>query len=147
MRREAVPESLRNTPCSDYEPTSLVSGPQLSQRRVAVVSTAGLMHLHDKPFSLGAVDYRILDTQSDQPLMMSHISTNFDRSGFVQDHNIALPLDRLRETAESGEIGSLARYHYSFMGATEPEKMQPAAQQLAKNLKGDEVDALILVPI
>ena len=111
------------------------------------MSTAGLMQRGDLPFSLGAVDYRILDTESDQDIMMSHISTNFDRSGFVQDHNVVLPLDRLRELAAEEKIGSVARFHYSFMGATEPEKMKAAAEVLARNLKGDEVDGLVLVPV
>jgi D-proline reductase (dithiol) PrdB len=147
MKKSDVPEVLANMPCAGYEATQLLAGPDLPQRRIALVSTAGLMHRGDKPFSLGAVDYRILDMASDQDIMMSHISTNFDRSGFVRDHNIALPLDRLREKAESKEIGSLAQFHYSFMGATEPEKMQAAATQLARNLRGDEVDGLILVPV
>jgi len=33
------------------------------------------------------------------------------------------------------------------MGATEPEKMKSAAEQLARNLRFDEVDGLILVPV
>ena len=78
---------------------------------------------------------------------MSHVSTNFDRTGFVQDTNVVLPLDRLEEKAAAGEIGSVARYHYSFMGATAPQAMRPAAEQLAKNLRDDEVDGLILVPV
>lgn len=32
---------------------------------------------------------------------MSHISANFDRTGFQQDWNIVFPLDRLRDLAES----------------------------------------------
>ncbi len=105
------------------------------------------MHRNDRPFSLGAVDYRILDAESDEPILMSHISTNFDRSGFVQDTNLVMPLDRLCTMAERGEIGSMARYHYSFMGATEPEKMKPAAEQLAATLGGDEVTGVLLVPV
>lgn len=105
------------------------------------------MHRGDRPFSFGAVDYRILDTESDRDIVMTHISTNFDRSGFVQDHNLVMPLDRLEEMASAGEIGSVARYHYSFMGATEPEKMEPAARLLTKALKGDEVDLALLVPV
>lgn len=105
------------------------------------------MHRGDTPFSLGAADYRILDTESDEPVLMSHVSANFDRTGFVQDTNLVMPLDRLKTLAEDGEIGSVARYHYSFMGATEPEKMKPAALQLAKTLKQDEVDGLLLVPV
>lgn len=45
---------------------------------------------------------------------MSHVSTNFDRTGFQQDWNIVFPLDRLQELAAKGIIGSVAAYHYSF---------------------------------
>ena len=147
MRREDVPESLAQRPAPTYEPTKAVSGPPLSQRRIAIVSTAGLMHRGDQAFDLGSADYRILDTEKDNDILMTHISTNFDRSGFVQDLNVVLPLDRLNEKATSGEIGSVARYHYSFMGATSPEQMESTARQLAKTLRGDEVDGLILVPV
>jgi D-proline reductase (dithiol) PrdB len=78
---------------------------------------------------------------------MTHISTNYDRSGFLQDVNVAFPLDRLRECAERGEIGSVARYHYSFMGATDPARMEGAAGDLAKVLAGDAVDLALLIPV
>lgn len=147
MKANDVPEALANTPCGEFSETKPVAGPALSERRVAIVSTAGLMHKGDRPFSLSSVDYRILDMESDQDIMMSHVSTNFDRSGFVQDHNLVLPLDRLQEKAANGEIASVARFHYSFMGAIEPQKLQSAAEQLATNLRGDEVNGLILTPV
>lgn len=147
MKEHDVPAQLADLECPGFSATPLIGGPPLSDRRIAVVSTAGLMHSNDPPFSLGAVDYRIIDAESDEPILMSHISTNFDRSGFVQDTNLVMPLDRLGTMAEQGEIGSMARYHYSFMGATEPEKMKPAAEQLAATLRGDEVTGLLLVPV
>ena len=147
MKESEVPEGLANLPCPEFTPTPPIKAGPVFERRIAVVSTAGLMHRNDRPFSLGAIDYRILDTESPEPILMSHVSTNFDRTGFVQDTNLVMPLDRLRSLAESGDIGSVARFHYSFMGATEPEKMQPAAEQLAAALRADEVDGLLLVPV
>jgi len=41
----------------------------------------------------------------------------------------------------------IAEYHYSFMGATDPAEMEPAARNLAVLLKGDRVDAALLVPV
>jgi D-proline reductase (dithiol) PrdB len=78
---------------------------------------------------------------------MSHVSTNFDRTGFQQDLNVIFPLDRLREMTERGEIGSVANFHYSFMGATEPEKMEQTVRKLASILKKDEVNSVLLVPV
>ena len=78
---------------------------------------------------------------------MSHISTNFDRTGFQLDLNTVFPLDRLNEMAEAGTIGSVAEYHYSFMGATDPVQMEQEARNLASILKKDHVDAVLLVPV
>ena len=78
---------------------------------------------------------------------MSHISVNYDRTGFQEDVNIAFPVDRLREMAASGEIGSVADYHYSFMGATDPQEMKPAVESLIGPLKADAVDAVLLIPV
>jgi D-proline reductase (dithiol) PrdB len=93
-------------------------------------------------------DYRVISGDIEAgDLVMSHISTNFDRTGFQQDWNVIFPLDRLQELAEKGIIGSVAAYHYSFMGATDPAEMEPSARNLAMLLKGDQVDAALLVPV
>ncbi|MDK1023549.1 MAG: glycine/sarcosine/betaine reductase selenoprotein B family protein [Gammaproteobacteria bacterium] len=147
MREHQVPVQLLSVPCPEFTTHPWQEGVPLKQRKVALISTAGLMHKSDRPFSLGHVDYRIIDTEAKSPLVMTHVSTNFDRSGFVQDHNLVLPLDRLNELAAAREIGSVARYHYSFMGATEPEKMEPAARLLAQILARDEVDLALLIPV
>ncbi len=57
------------------------------------------------------------------------------------------PLERLRELAARGVIDSVARFHYSFMGATSPAAMAPAALALAPLLQRDGVDALLLAPV
>ena len=74
-------------------------------------------------------------------------AVNYDRTGFQDDVNICFPLDRLREMAADGEIGSVADFHYSFMGATDPELMRPHAERMAKLMKDDGVDTVLLVPI
>ena len=135
-------------PCPTFERTPWVSGPALSERRLALISTAGLHRRGDRPFSIGATDYRIIPvaTAANQ-LVMSHLSTNFDRTGFQQDWNVVFPLDRLKELAAKQEIGSLARYHYSFMGATDPLPMEATVRRLAEILKKDKVDSALLVPV
>jgi len=147
MRPEDVPERLADLHCLDLGAPAAEPGPPLSERRVALISTAGLSHAGDRPFSLGSADYRIVDVEDDRPLVMSHISTNFDRSGFAADVDVVFPLRRLQEKAERGEIGSVSRYHYSFMGATDPAEMKPAADQLAGLLAADQVDLALLIPV
>jgi D-proline reductase (dithiol) PrdB len=139
---------LLNLECPVFESTPWVSGPPLNERRIAIVSTAGLIRRGDRPFSVGGRDYRIIP--GDLPakdLLMSHISANFDRTGFQQDLNVVFPLDRLRELSRDGVIGSVARFHYSFMGATPPEEMEPVARAMAGLLREDRVNGALLVPV
>jgi len=147
MRAEDVPERLAGVPCADLGDPTAVGGVPLAQRRVALVSTAGLMHRGDRPFSLGSADFRVIDALDPRPLQMSHVSTNFDRSGFAADVNVVFPLNLLEDRAAAEGIGSVARYHYSFMGATDPEQMFDAAAHLAELLKEDRVDLALLIPV
>jgi D-proline reductase (dithiol) PrdB len=140
---------LAKLPCPVFDSTPWVDTPPLNELRVAIVSTAGLHHRDDKPFSFDTTDmYRVIPTDiSSNDLIMSHVSTNFDRTGFAQDWNVVFPLDRLKELSEEGAIGSVADFHYSFMGAMEPEKMEASARSIAVTLKKDKVNAVFLVPV
>lgn len=145
---DALRGALEGLECRSYDTKPWVEGPPLNERRVAIISTAGLLKRGDHPFSIGATDYRVIPGDTDSgDVVMSHVSTNFDRTGFQQDINVAFPIDRLRELADEGVIGSVAEYHYSFMGATDPDDMAPKAQELAGLLKKDNVDAVLLAPV
>ena len=135
-------------PCPTFDTTPFVAGPPLSERKVALISTAGLHRRSDRPFRVGSVDYRLIPkgTPADE-LVMSHISTNFDRTGFQSDMNMVFPLDRLNELVDRGIIASLADYHYSFMGATEPRQMKMAAASLTAVMRKEGVNAVLLVPV
>lgn len=139
---------LLNMPMPTYETRPWVDGPPLKERRMAVVTTAGLHGRDDRPFSVGVPEYRVIpnDVKAND-LVMSHVSVNFDRSGYQQDLNVAFPIDRMRELAEQGEIGSLGTYHYSFMGANNPDDLEPNARRLAGILKSDGVDSVLLTGV
>ena len=70
-----------------------------------------------------------------------------ERRGFQQDLNVVFPVERLKELAAEGAIGSVADYHYSFMGSTEPDDMEPLVREIAGYLKEDCVDAVLLAPV
>jgi D-proline reductase (dithiol) PrdB len=116
----AQAKRLAELECPDFETRPWVTGPPLSQRRVAIVSSAGLVVRGEEPFRGRDADYRVIPpgTGPDR-LLISHISVNFDRTGFQEDWNVVFPLDRLRELAAEGAIGSVAR------GATDPVQMAP----------------------
>ena len=152
-RLNQLPEPMRsyiaNLQCPTFTTQPWVSGVPLTKRRVSIISTAGLHHRDDRPFTIMPGDlYRIIQGNIEaSDLVMSHVSANFDRTGFQQDWNILFPLDRLRELSDQGIIGSVADFHYSFMGATDPMQMESTARDLAGILKKDKVDAVMLVPV
>jgi D-proline reductase (dithiol) PrdB len=134
--------------CPVFTEDPWVAGPPLAERRVAIVSTAGLQRRGDRPFGKGAADFRLIPGDiAAADLVMSHISVNFDRSAFQQDFNVVFPIDRLGELAAEGVIGSVAGVHYSFLGSTLPQEMEATVRHLAPLLKADGVDAVLLVPV
>ena len=145
---ETVRDWLVALDCPQFDSIPWVTGPPLIERRVAIVTTAGLQRAGDARFSADASDYRAIPADvAAADLVMSHISSNFDRTGYQQDVDVVFPLERLIELAREGAIGSVADVHYSFMGATAPEDMEPAAREVAHLLRRDRVDLALLVPV
>ncbi len=139
---------LAELECPDFSTRPWVAGPPLSERRVAIVSSAGLVRRGENPFRGRDADYRAIPSDTTAAdLLISHISINFDRTGFQEDRNVVFPLDRLRDLEREGAIGSVADTHYSFMGATDPVQMEAYAREVAGRLKQDGVDAAILPPV
>ena len=143
-----VAANLLRLPLPEFETTPWAEPPPLSKARVAIISTAGIHRRSDPKFAGGAIDYRLIPADLDYAdLIMSHVSVNFDRSGFQQDVNVVFPLQLLKELADRGEVGSVASWHYSFMGATDPSRLAETAPQVARLLKEDGVTAAVLVPV
>jgi len=139
-------QKIRDLP--DFGATPFVAGPSLARRRVAIVTTSGLHARGDRPFDIGAADYRVIPGEMPaSELVMSHVSVNFDRSGFQEDVNVVFPIDRLRELAADGVIGAVSDFHYAFMGAAPIRALEPKAKELATLLKKDRVDAVLLTPV
>lgn len=121
----------------------------LAESTVAIVSTAGIHRREDTPFRIGAIDYRLIPGDVDfGEVVLSHISANFDRSAYQQDPNIMFPLDRLHEMAETGEIGGVSNWHYSFMGALpDPTRLDETGTEVGNLLAADGVDVALLIPV
>jgi D-proline reductase (dithiol) PrdB len=151
-RIEDIPEPTRtavaNLPCPSFDTAPFVGGPALSQRRVAIVSSAALIRRGDKPFPFGSGEYRAVPGGwNNNDILVSHVSINFDRAGFQRDINVVYPIDRLRELASEGVIGSVADTHYTVMGSTDPAAMLEAADGIAAALLADRCNAVVLAPV
>jgi D-proline reductase (dithiol) PrdB len=152
MRLERLPPEMAkrmgDLECPTFTTTPWVEGRPLKERRVAIVSSAGLTVRGDRVFRGRDADYRAIPSATQaNDLLCSHISINFDRNGFQEDWNVVFPLDRLNELAVAGTIGSVAATHYSFMGATDPVQMVDGAKEVAGRLKADHVDAVLLTSV
>jgi D-proline reductase (dithiol) PrdB len=144
----AQAKRLAEVECPDFATRPYVSGPPLSKRRIAIVSSAGLFRRGSEPFRGRDPDYRVIPGDIKwEDLLTSHISVNFDRTGLQEDWNVVFPLDRMKELADERVIGSVADTHYSFMGASDPLQMEPHARALAGRLKQDRVDSVLLAPV
>ena len=141
-------ERLNRRYSAPFEQTPWVEAPRLKDARVAIVTTAAIHRFDDRPFAGHHGDYRVVPGDINyNDLAMTHSSTNFDRSAYQQDVNVCFPLDHLRTLAGLEEIGSVADWHYSFMGSTAPQRMEPAATEVSKLLIRDNVNLVLLIPV
>ncbi len=128
----------------------------LEESSVALISSAGLALKTDRPFDQegekqnpwwGDPSYRILPrtaTGEDVKLYHLHIHPRVAE----QDLNTILPLQRLLELEDRGEIGRSAAHHYSFMGYTlQPQVLlQESTPAMIRHMKRDGVNVVVLVP-
>jgi len=129
----------------------------LSACRVALVSTAALAVDGDEPFDQegerrnpwwGDPSFRVLprDTRTGGAVSWHlHIDTSVP----ARDLDSVLPLARLAELESEGFVGSSAPSHYSFMGyiLKEKELLESSVPAMIAQMKREEVDAVLLVPV
>ncbi len=137
----------------DWTPGAVLRKP-LGEATIACVSTASFFLPDQEPFDEsvrgGDFSYREIPAEANLASMgMSHRSDAFDEEGLLEDYNLALPVDRLAEMAESGEIGAVAPRHFSFQGSIPaPGRLiKQTAPEVAEKLKSDGVDGVLLTPV
>jgi D-proline reductase (dithiol) PrdB len=129
----------------------------LRECTVALVSTAGIARNDDRPFDQegerrdpwwGDPTFRKVPlgtTEKDIRVYHLHIDPRFGEA----DLDVLLPMRRLAELADEGVVGRPAPTHYSFMGyildTTELE--QETAPAIARCMREEQVDAVVLVPV
>lgn len=129
----------------------------LSQCKVALLSTAGIALKDDQPFDQqgerddpwwGDPTHRVIPrgTTTEQ-VGLHHL--HIDTSHAEQDLNCVLPLQRLEELQQAGEVGGVAESHYSIMGylLRTAELVQQTMPRVVARLKEQQVDVVLLVPV
>lgn len=137
----------------DPIPVAVLTKP-LTECRVALVTSAGLVVPGDEPFSSstlgGDSSSRIIPADINvQTLEDHHRSDSYSHAGVEADRNMGLPLDRIREMEAADDIGSVAPRHISVMGSiTAPGRfIKTTAPEIAELLIADAVDVALLVPV
>lgn len=144
----------RNVPAYRVEgvPWTPLARP-LAESTVALVTTAGVHLASQEPFDMkdpmGDPSFRELP--SDTPSGLYAITHDYyDHTDADSDLNVVFPLDRLRELAGQGLIGSVAPTNYGFMGHIDGPHMDTlvkrTAPEVAERLRAEGVHAALLTP-
>jgi len=123
----------------------------MSQARVALLTSAGAYLEGQDAFDVadphGDPSFRLLPGDVDLGrLRFAH--SHYDTARAEQDPNVVLPLDRLRELAADGAVGSVAAAHVGMMGFNpDPARLvEESAPRIADLLREEGVDVALLTP-
>jgi len=145
---ESTRHNIEMLECPSFNDQPFTPAKPLKHRKVAIISSAGLIQAGDRPFKGGDAGYRVFtDAILDEDIRLSHISVNFDRTVATRSPQAIFPRALLKQMAADDEIGDVAGTHYSFMGATDPTAMEDEAKGLAQWLHADNVDTVVLLPV
>lgn len=126
---------------------------RISESRVALVTTGGVHLKRDAPYNMrdpaGDPTFRSIPGDVN-PADLKITHNYYDHTDADRDINVVFPLERLGDLARSGEIGSVASHHFSFMGHILPPHihtlMHRTAPEVARLLGQDAVDLVLLTP-
>lgn len=125
-------------------------GKALSDCRVSMLTSGGVSLCSMPSWDPHARNDFRLDT-----IEAEHVAADFqvhdsyyETASAEEDVNCVFPLERLRELADEGVIGSVARHYSGFMGRIYKRShvVDVAAPELARALAEDQVDLFLLVP-
>jgi len=121
----------------------------LSDARVALVTTTGVYVEGQEPFDTGAPlgdpTFRAIPADVDvSRLDIAH--THYPHERAEKDINVIMPLERLRELVDEGAVGSLADRHYSFGFDLHVKELVDSAHEMARALREDGVDVVLFIP-
>ena len=128
----------------------------LPECSVALISSGGIALKTDRPFDQegerrnpwwGDPSWRVIPTTArTEDIRVYHM--HIDPVPVEADMNCLLPIERLKELAGEGKVGSVAASHYSFMGyLLDPaELLEESIPAIIERLRSEQVDIVALVP-
>ena len=125
----------------------------LPEASIALVTSAGVHLKGDRPFDManpeGDATFRVIPGESALPdLTITH--DYYDHRAADHDLNCVFPLERLRQLAQAGRIGSVAPRHIGTMGhilgSEERRLVTETAPAIVQLLRDDSVDYVVAAP-
>lgn len=125
----------------------------VNQCRLALITTGGVHLRSQAPFDMtdpaGDPTFREIPADtSPSELFITH--NYYHHSDADKDVNIVLPIERIFDLKQAGDIGDVNCRHFSFMGHIMHHHidtlMKETAPRVANKLKEDKVDIVILTP-
>ncbi len=134
----------------EFSPLNPMAVP-LTEARIALVTTGGVHLRSDKRFDTkskaGDSSFRAFGSESAfSELSLTHVG--YDTKRALEDLNVVLPLDHLRDAVDQGKIRGLTPTMYSFMGyIPDPtELLEVTAPEVARLVAAEQPDLVLLVP-
>lgn len=135
----------------------------VAESRVALLTSSGHFAPGDDPQPLGVADMtqdeaeqRIGDFLREQPTLsavpVDEVAPKvrhggYDVRGARVDHNVAFPIDRMRELDAAGVIGTLVPEAFSFVGACAQTRLLKQSAPAWADRLGAVADVVLLVPV
>jgi hypothetical protein len=125
----------------------------LSDSRIGLVVNACMTMPDQPPFEAEKPEndpsVRIVPSETDPRVLVNTFPGQaFDHAGLFADPNLLIPLDRLREMRDGGEIGDLTPRTVSLCGHLPKPRvlMAETAPEIARMFVEDSADVVLLVP-
>lgn len=151
LKKLAGKEFVTEFPMPDFdrvEPNKAVK--DITKAKIALVTSGGIVpkgnpdHIESSSASkYGKYDISSFDDLTEETHETAH--GGYDPVYANEDSDRVLPVDILREYEKAGKIGSLHKYFYTTTGnGTAVASSKAFAEEFAKELKADGVDAVVL---
>lgn len=129
------------------------SGKPLADSKIGLVVHACMTMPDQPPFNAELPDndpsIRIVPSDTDpRVLVNTYPGQGFDHAGLQSDPDLLIPINRLREMVDSGELGELGPRVVSLCGhLTKPKVLiEETAPEIARMFAEDGIDVALLVP-
>jgi D-proline reductase (dithiol) PrdB len=124
---------------------------QMNESRVSILTSGGVSHCSMPGFDPDARnDHRLDEVDRDVDTKDFEINDSYyNHDDADRDINCIYPIDRLKEMAENGLIGSIApRFWSGFMGRiyNRTKLIEDSIPEFIDKLREDEIDVLVTAP-